>query len=79
MENFQLKSAQLIRNTIKATIPETSKAIVCIPDSYKNITLNEQLIWDNKELKNQTAVFLGKDNGYYQFQVEDSQLRFVAK
>ncbi len=64
---------------INATIPEKSKAIVCIPDFYKKIMLNEQLIWDNKELKNQLAVFLGKDKGYYQFRVEDKQIRVVAR
>jgi hypothetical protein len=65
--------------TINATIPEKSKAIVCIPDSYKTITINEQLIWDNKELKNPLAVFLGKDNGYSQFMVKDKQIRVVAQ
>lgn len=64
---------------ISATIPEQSKAIVCVPDSYKKIRLNEQLIWDNKELKNQTVVFLGIDNGFYQFQVEDGKFRFSAR
>jgi alpha-L-rhamnosidase len=64
---------------IAATIPEQSKAIVFIPDFYKKIQLNEQPIWDNKELKNQAAVFLGKDNGYYQFQVEDTKFQFVAQ
>lgn len=64
---------------IIATIPERSKAIVCIPDSYTEILLNEQLIWDNKELKSKTAIFLGEDNGYYQFQVEEEQFRVTAR
>jgi alpha-L-rhamnosidase len=64
---------------ILATIPEQSKAIVCIPESYKKILLNGQLIWDNKELENKKAIFLGMHNGYYQFQVEDNQFRFVAQ
>jgi alpha-L-rhamnosidase len=64
---------------ILATIPEQSKAIVCIPESYKKILLNDQLIWDNKELKNKKAIFLGMHNGYYQFQVKDNQFRFIAQ
>jgi hypothetical protein len=64
---------------ITATIPEKSKAIVCIPDLYKKITLNEQIIWDNKELKNQVALFIGKDDGYYQFKVKDKQIQVIAQ
>lgn len=64
---------------VSATIPEKSNAIVCIPDSYKKITLNEQIIWDNKELKNQVALFIGKKNGYYQFKVEEKQIQIVAQ
>ena len=64
---------------ISASIPEQSKAIVFIPDSYKKILLNDQLIWDRKELKNNKVVFMGKENGYYQFKVEDEQFKFTAQ
>jgi alpha-L-rhamnosidase len=64
---------------VNATIPEKSNAIVCIPDSYKKITLNEQIIWDNRELKNQVALFIGKNNGYYQFKVEEKQIQVIAQ
>jgi alpha-L-rhamnosidase len=65
--------------TISATIPEQSTAIVLIPDSYKKIQLNDQLIWDKKELKSQMVTFLGMDNGYYQFKVGIEQFKFTAQ
>lgn len=65
--------------SISATIPEQSTAIVLIPDSYKKILLNEQLIWDNKELKSQMVTFLGMDNGFYQFSVNIGQFKFTAQ
>lgn len=65
--------------SITATIPDQSAAVVLIPDSYEKILLNEQLIWDNKELKNNKVSFLGMENGYYQFKVEHSQFRFTAR
>ena len=64
---------------IVATIPEQSKAIVCIPESYKKIQLNDQLIWDNKKLENKKAIFLGTHNGYYQFQVKGGRFCFFAQ
>jgi len=64
---------------ISATIPETSTAIVFIPDSYKKILVNEHLIWDKKELKNQIATFLGMDNGFYQFSIDIEQFKFIAQ
>lgn len=65
--------------TISVNIPEQSKGIVLIPDSYKKITFNEQLIWDRKELTNKNVLYLGKENGYYQFQVKGGEFCFVAR
>ena len=64
---------------ISANIPEPSNAIVLIPVSYKKIMLNEQLIWDRKEIKNHRATFLGVDDGFYQFRVNSGQWHFTAR
>lgn len=64
---------------ITATIPETSTAIVLIPDSYKRILVNEHLIWDNEEFKNRIVTFLGMDNGFYQFSIDIEQFKVIAQ
>lgn len=60
-------------------LPKESNAIVMIPVSYKKITLNNHLIWDGQEKRNQWSEYLGIDNGHYKFKVKSGNWNFVAE
>jgi alpha-L-rhamnosidase len=64
---------------IETTIPAKSQGIIFIPISYEKITLNKIIIWDAKEKKNSFTKFLGIENDYYKFRVNNGNWHFIAK
>ncbi len=64
---------------IHTLLPQESNAIVMIPVSYKKINLNNHLIWNGKEKRNQWSEYLGIDNGYHTFKIKSGNWNFVAE
>ena len=64
---------------IDTEIPHGSRGIIYFPTSYNRITLNDQSIWYKKEKKNSYTTFLGIENGYYRFQVNEGKWNFIAE
>ncbi len=66
---------QLILNV---EIPKNSSGIIFIPITYQNITLNGKRIWEEKEIKNQWASFIGIEDNCYKFNVKGGEWHFDA-
>lgn len=65
--------------SIEAQIPEGTNGVICIPDSYKTVTLNKKTIWKGKPISNSSATFLKDEDEYLFFEVDSGEWAFWAK
>lgn len=64
--------------SLNAEVPEGTTAIIGVPSTYEQITLNKEVAWSDGQYKNTSIAFKDSDATYIKFKVPAGKWKFTA-